>query len=211
MKKQLKQISKKTLEYMPIIFAFIMMVMIVPNISAIDCPTYKQAESVALTAVCDNCTQVNLTKVIYPNSSFALLGEFAMTKNVTNFNYTFQNTATIGTYYYGTCGDLNGVITCEDTVNRCFTITPSGQSGTANIVFIVLIILFAYIINLIGYFKGEITLTILTGMFLMFLGVYLINNGLIIFRDDLTRYFAYLTIGWGMVSTFVATMELIGE
>lgn len=173
--------------------------------------TVKQGQAIQLTAVCDNCTYVNLTKVVYPNGSFALLGSYSMTKNDTNFNYSWNNTNTLGTYTYSTCGDLNGVVTCGDTLDRSFEVTPSGQSGTANIVFILLIIAIAYTLNLIGYFKGEITLTALTGMFLMFLGIYTINNGIIIFRDDITKYFSYLTIGWGFVSTFVATMNLIGE
>lgn len=89
-------------------------------------PTYKQGQTIQLTTICDNCTQVNLTSVIYPNGSLALLGQFSMTKNGTNYNKTFSDISTLGTYSYVTCGDLNGVLTCEDTTDRTFEITYSG-------------------------------------------------------------------------------------
>ena len=46
----------------------------------------KQGDSILLTQVCSNCTYVNLTQVIYPNKNFALLGQFSMIKNETNFS-----------------------------------------------------------------------------------------------------------------------------
>jgi hypothetical protein len=89
--------------------------------------TYKQNQVIQLTTVCDNCTQVNLTKVIDPNGNFALLGEYLMTKNGTNYNYTFSNTSITGLYFYSICGDLNGIVTCEDTTERTFEITYNGK------------------------------------------------------------------------------------
>ena len=95
-------------------------------------PTYKQGDTIQLTTVCDNCTQVNLTSVTYPNGTFALLGEFPMTKNGTNYNFSFSDTNTLGTYRYVTCGDLDGVLTCEDTVDREFIITRTGESSNSS-------------------------------------------------------------------------------
>ena len=90
-------------------------------------------------------------------------------------------------------------------------ITPSGQSGNANIVFFIFLILMLYGINLVGYFGRNAPMTLLGGMALMFLGVYLINQGVIIYRDNLTNYFSYVTLAWGFVSAFLAGFSLYEE
>ncbi len=83
----------------------------------------KSGDPANLIQVCDNCTFVNLTKITYPNSSFALRGQFGMTKSGTEYNFTFINTTTIGFYIYTSCGDLNGVTTCSSVQ---FEVTKSG-------------------------------------------------------------------------------------
>jgi len=90
-------------------------------------PTYKQGDIIQITTTCDNCTSVNLTKVTFPNGSIALLGQYPMTKNGTNYNYSFSDTNTFGTHIFVTCGDLDGELTCRDTEERKFQITPSGS------------------------------------------------------------------------------------
>ena len=50
-------------------------------------------------------------------------------------------------------------------------------------------------------------MTILGGMMMMFLGVYTINYGIIIFRDNLTNYFSYVTIGIGFILSSWAVLE----
>lgn len=105
------------------IYLFVGIVMI-GVVSAI--PTYPQGKTIQIQSTCDNCTGVNLTKVTFPNGTFALLGQYPMTKNGTNYNYSFSNSATSGIYDYATCGDLNGILTCEDTTERSFEVTYSG-------------------------------------------------------------------------------------
>ncbi len=166
----------------------------------------KQGEIMILTQLCDDCTQVNLTQVIRrgENSTILLAGEFPMTKNGSNFNYSFSNTFILGKYEYTTCGDLSGTKKCEPV---SFEITPSGKGGTANMVFFIFIILILYTITFFGFFGKNIPITILGGMAMMFLGIYIIQEGLIIYRDTLTIYFSYLTISIGVVMAFWALLE----
>ena len=64
-----------------------------------------------------------------------------------------------------------------------------------------------YGINLIGFFKENAIATLLAGMALIYLGIYMINNGIIIYRDDLTNYIGYITTFWGGFSAIFATWK----
>lgn len=124
---------------------------------------FPQNSSIQLVAVCDNCTQVNLTQVIYPNGTFALLGDYPMTKNGTNYNYTWISTSAIGVYHYSRCGDLNGVLTCGNLINafifedssiNSFEITPNGLEMTTaksiGYIGFILILLFTFGLTVYG-------------------------------------------------------------
>lgn len=167
-------------------------------------PPVQQGTTIELTRTCANCTYANLTRVVYPNNTFSLLGEFEMTKNGTNYNYSYGDTLALGKYYYSTKGDLNGAT----TIQTCsFEVTPSGQSGNENLVFFIFVILLLYGITFTGFFGKNIPITVLGGMAMLFLGVYLINHGIIIYRDNLTNYIAYLTIGVGFITSIWALLE----
>lgn len=166
--------------------------------------TFKQSENIELIQYCDSCSYVTLDSVTLPNSTILFFNE-TMTKTGNTFNYTFTNTNELGEYDYNVCGDKSGTLTCE---NIGFEITPSGNSGINNLVFIIFLIVAIYTINLFGFFGKNEIMTLLGGMFLMFLGVYLINNGIIIYRDNLTNYFSYITIAWGVVSSLIAGYSL---
>lgn len=166
----------------------------------------RQGSSLNLTEVCDNCTYVNVTKVLYPNQSFAFLGQLPMTKNGTNYYVNFAQTKTQGQYIYTTTGDLNGIITSE---NICFQVTPSGQSGSSNIVFFLLIIFMSYGITIFGFGKKEEWIVILGSGLLITLGLYMIRNGIIETRDWYTNYLAYATWGVGVITGLMATLSLI--
>ena len=109
-----------------------------------------------LVQTCDNCTYVNITKVLAPNSSAILLGQFPMTKNGTEYNYTFCSTSSLGTYFYTTCGDLGGVLTCQ---NVDFEVTPDGLRFTSeqSTLYIILLILMVsvFLIFIYGFIKLE--------------------------------------------------------
>ena len=170
-------------------------------------PSVKQGEAVQLPQVCANCTYVNITSVRNPNSQIILSNQ-EMTKDGTMYSYTLNNTNIIGEYVVTGVGDVDGI----DTVfTYNFYVTPSGRSGNANLVFIVFLIIFFYFINLFGFIKGNAPLTLLGGLSLLFLGVYTINEGITIYRDNLTIFFSYITIAWGSISSIAASYSLYQE
>ncbi len=179
-------------------FLFFFFFLSLTFISAETTDTYQQNQNIDLKVSClnVNCSeQINIT-ITYPNSSTAINNQ-ETTLGSGYVNYTFSETLTLGEYTYFT---NNGF---EDS----FLITPSGQSGTDNIVFYVLVIIIIIGINLIAFFGKNIPLTILTGMIAMFLGIYLISGGIIVYRDELTNYISYVIVGIGAITSFWAIFE----
>lgn len=149
-----------------------------------------------------NSSSVNISEIQSPPPNSSLeVRNVAMTKVGNSFNYTFSGSK-LGEYKYGYC-DFEGNCYSND-----FTITPNGKCGSgANIVFFVIVIILIYAIAFIGLFGKNIPMTIMGGMAMLFLGIYLFNNGIIIFRDDLTRYLSYVTIGIGAILAVWASYE----
>lgn len=171
--------------------------------------TFKQGENIVLRQTCANCSFNNITSIVSPNSTL-LIGQVAMTKVGNEYTYILTENYTIeqGKYIVNGFGDSNGINTLWI---YDFLISTSGRGGTDNIVLFIFIILAIYALNLFGFFGKNEILTILGGMALMFLGVYIIANGITIYRDNLTNYFAYVTMGWGFISTFWASYSLYEE
>jgi len=110
----------------------------------------------------------------------------------------------LGIYSYGVKCEGEGL---GGALSGIWEVTPSGKSGSEGIVFFILVILLIYGITFTGFFGRNIPITILGGMAMMFLGIYLISHGIIIYRDNLTNYVAYLTIFVGVITTFWAILE----
>lgn len=172
-----------------------------------DLGTFKQNTCVDLIQVCGDCNYNNISRVLFPNSSVAL-GQVAMDKDDTYYNYTFCNTLTLGDYSVNGYGDPSGTKT---SWNYIFHISPSGQSGNSNIVFTIFLIIMVYGITLVGFFGRNEYFSIIGGMAMMFLGVYLILNGIIIYRDNLTLYFSYLTIGLGAFVSIYSALSIVED
>lgn len=168
--------------------------------------TFKQATCIELFQTCDNCTYVNLTSVKYPDSTIEKF-DVAMTKDGVDYNYTFCTTTKLGDYLYNVCGDKDTVFTCE---NIDFTITPSGNDGD-NLGFYIIIIGLLYGIAFIGFFGKSEWVAIIGGMGMMFLGVYFVNSGIVIYRDVLTNALSYFTIALGAFFTLFSTISIIKE
>jgi len=137
-------------------------------------------------------------------------------------NLFINSTVLYDEYWYykingGNFSDLGqydyGIICINEEVNQGgavvgkFTITPSGQGGTENTIFFIFIIAIIYGITFLGFFGRNIPITIAGGMFMMFLSIYLITNGIIIYRDNLTLYFSYFTLLLGVATSFWAIFE----
>jgi len=108
-------------------------------------------------------------------------------------NISGGNLSKLGEYNYGIkCGENS----FGGTSIGAFNVTPSGQGGTENTIFFIFIILLLYGITFIGFFGKNIPMTI-----------YLVSQGIIIYRDNITLYIAYLTIAIGGITTFWAILE----
>lgn len=70
---------------------------------------FKQGTCISLQQSCANCTAINITSIIAPNST-NVIGEMAMTKAGTQYTYSFCNTTDLGTYIVNGIGDPDGSV-----------------------------------------------------------------------------------------------------
>jgi len=166
----------------------------------------KQNDCLLLKQTCASCTFVNVS-VTYKNQT--LLDNQEMTKSGSLWTYSFCNTSDLGRYDVSGYGDLEGTDTGFDILY--FEVTPSGNSGTNNLVFILFIIIIIYSISFIVFFGKNEIVTIIGGMFMIALSVYIHNEGIIVFRDYITTYFAYITFGLGAFFSIISSISLIEE
>ncbi|NHZ85632.1 MAG: hypothetical protein GWP19_07105 [Planctomycetia bacterium] len=188
------------------ILIFVFGLFFISLVGATNIGTFKQGQQMQITNFCftANCSYANLTIIISPNGTINYVNS-PMTKNGQNFNYSYVPNVS-GTYRFNTCSDPGGVEFCD---SDSFTITPSGRSGSSNIVFFSLIISLLYILTFLSFFNRIESLTILSGMALGVFGLYMIRNGIIIYRDWFTNYVSYVTIAVGFILAIWAGIEWI--
>ncbi len=156
----------------------------------------KQGDIIELTQVCrGGCTVVNLTKVMFPNQSIALLGEFPMTENGSNYNFTFSNIDTLGTYTYDAEGvDPNSIVvgqTCS------FEVTTDGNPIQI-FPYQFALIFFSFLLIFLSYFNERLNLfKYLGSIMIMTLGV-------------ITLYPGYSLINWTTFTGQLLGINLIG-
>jgi hypothetical protein len=125
------------------------------------------------------------------------------------WRYEFCNTNFLGRHDVRGQGDINGV---DESFATYFEVTPSGEKSTENTIFFIAALALLYFLTLFFFSKRDIDLApfvALSGMALGFLGVYMINNGIIIFRNTLTNYISYITIGIGFGLAIWSLVEWI--
>jgi len=117
----------------------LMLFLSIGNVMALDTlGTFQVDNTVNLIQGCDNSTYSNITRILYPDSTFALNTEVAMDGSGDNYNYTFSNTDMIGDYLvFGHC-DEDGVDT--DWVYD-FAITHTGDKVSLSNTIIVVVFL----------------------------------------------------------------------
>jgi hypothetical protein len=168
--------------------------------------TYKQGDILNIIHNCKNSTWSNITRITYPNSTFALNTQTAMTKNGFNYNYSFSNTNTLGEYsVYGACD--------EDGVNTpwysSFNITTTGQESDNTILlflalggFIILIFAFVLKNNYLGFMAGV--------LFIIF-GIFALVYGLGIISDFYTSAIGYVSLGLGLFIFLTSAYSAISD
>jgi len=116
-------------------------------------------------------------------------------------------------------GFYNWGIDCQNYVTKLkggvvidyYEVTPAGNSGTDNIMLFIFVILMFYVITFFGFFGKNAPITVLGGMAMMGIGIYIINEGLFIYRDWITNYFSYVTIALGAIMALWAIIEMIQD
>jgi hypothetical protein len=162
-------------------------------------------EDLGFSVTSNNATSCKVTNLDIDNVVTTL--NLQMTKNSNTYSILINkgNFTKIGDYCFS--------IECTDgsqtqTGSKCFNVNSSGRSGNSNIVFWIIILVAAYGITLVGILGKNEVITILGGMFMMGLSVYIANNGIIIYRDWITNYFAYVTLAFGFISAIFAGISL---
>lgn len=163
----------------------------------------KQNECIDLHNYCPTCSYINLTSIKYPNGTINDMNE-GMTKSNNNYNYTFCDTLALGKYSYITCGDKSGIVACETIT---FESSPSGRSGSSNIALVIILIVVIYTVTLLFFFGRNLPLSVLCGMMMGFFGIWIVRNGIVIYRDNLTNYFGYVTMVIGLIIALWAAIE----
>jgi hypothetical protein len=105
----------------------------------------RQGDCVSLVQTCSNCTFSNLTTVQYPNKTISRIGVL-MTKYGTNYNYSFCDTNSLGSYIASTCSDVDGIITC---VSYNFEVTGNGSSNADGVIIMLFALIFIITAGLI--------------------------------------------------------------
>ena len=164
----------------------------------------KTGDCVRLRQSYCNSTYQFVTKIVFPNQTISY-PNYSMNKVGCDFEYNFCDTNQNGEYEIGTTGDVDGINT---SVSYTLFSSPSGNNDTNNLVFIIFIIVIIYTITLIGFFGKNEIITLIGGMFMIGLSVYIINQGIIVYRDWITNYFSYITLALGSFVSIMAGMSL---
>lgn len=104
----IKNIMKKSL-FLIIFLILIILPLVGAEIQSLG--TFRTSDCIDLKQTCANCTYINFTSVLYPNST-ELMGEVEATKIGRVYNYTICNATAVGSYIVNGVGNVDG----EDTI-----------------------------------------------------------------------------------------------
>jgi len=192
------------------ILLLIVALLLIPYISAVDSVVqevgpYKQYECVRLPQICSNCSYINITSILYPDSSLAS-GEQVMIKDGTDYSYTFCNTSDSGVYIVNGKGDLDG----EETIwNYKLLINPYGKEDKPvwnNPVLIILGILSLIFLFFAFYFKLP-AFAFISGILFIIAGIYTMIYGLNELTSFYTRGISISLIGAGIIFMILSAWE----
>jgi len=185
-------------------FAIGLFLIVLINLVSAEYVGHPKNKNLEYSFTSNNATSCNLTTA---NTPYGVINiNLASTRNGQTFNFTIPSS------YFANIGDYCFNIVCTDgNTNEggsfCRNINPSGNYGAANIVFFIFVILLIYAITFIGFFSRNSTITILGGMAMIFLGIYMNMNGIIIYKDSITEYLSILTWALGATLAIWAIIE----
>lgn len=169
--------------------------------------TFRQAQRIELTQLCSNCSYVNISSIIAPDST-VIHGQAAMTKTGTRYNYTITsgNTTQLGRYIVNGFGDLDGSV---QVWSYDFLVTPSGRTNILGLFVIVIVLIYG--VTLVGFFARNEWVTIFGGLLMIPLGLFTLINGIDIFRNFMTESISIVTIGLGSFFTIFTGISILEE
>ena len=172
--------------------------------------TYKQYEPIHLTqtcyeagAMCDACNISSITSV----SSIPIVENIVMTKGVSEFNYTFTQTSSLGLYY------VNGYCVAGTDIQNwrySISITPVGGPENNTTFFIILFVI-ALILLILAFIFHNYIFSMLAGFLFMITGVYGMIYGIGDITNLYSRMVSYIIIALGAIITIVSGLDLIGS
>lgn len=191
-----------------ILVLMLVLCLVLPSILAFDYinsgffGTYKLDSCINLKQTCSNCSYINITSIINPNST-QVLNQVQMTKVGTEYNYSCGPSSTLGTYIVNGIGDVDGevAIWAYD-----YTVTTTG-SGSGNTIPLFLLLGGFLIFIAAAYFKNEY-IGILSGFLFIISGIYMMIFGLGMFADLYTRAISYVSLGIGLMICFISIIEM---
>jgi hypothetical protein len=188
--------------------------------------TFEKNKEVTLIQTCLNSSYSNITRVIYPNSTLALNGQYSMTKTGYNYNYTFNNNILLGRYLvYGICDESSTLTGWQYD----YYITSTGDKvSLSNIILVLVFLASSAILYFIGnsFDKGNWVIKsslYLVSILLLLLGLnssriiaseslglgLMANSGLIILISMIIFIFLYIFIVW-TIETFKSVKQKEG-
>ncbi len=167
--------------------------------------TFKRYECVGLIQTCSNCTYINISNIIYPDSSVAL-SENVMTKFDTNYNHTFCNTSKLGEYIINGFGNPDGEKTAWN-YNLFITETGIEDISILNNPLLIILIAMALIFLIIGIKTGTVWLGFMSATMFLLGGIYMTIYGLNNITNMYTQGIGITIIGVGIVILFVSIYE----
>lgn len=197
-------ITKPFLIFSLVSFLFIFSLSLVSAESQIqtlgkDFPRY---ESINLIQNCINSTYSNISRVTYPNSTFAINQQTSMVKVGSDYSYQFNKTDALGEYLiYGQC-DENGV-----TTNWAYNLFVKG----GNMSLFLVIILGSIIILGFAFFAENEWLGFIAGIGFIIAGIYVMIYGLEYRADMYTRTISFICIGLGFLFEIAAGYKVAEE
>jgi hypothetical protein len=179
-------------------------------VSAEDCTRlsekpFKQYDIITLKQTCDSCTYVNLSSISYPNSTLSYINSL-MTKQGVDYNYSFSDTSTLGTYLYVVAGDKDSGF---DTETFCFEVTTSGKDSNNKIPLFLLG--FSILILILGFIFKSPPVGFFAGILLSMTGIYVMIYGLGDIADLYTQAFAIIILAFGLLMLFIGLMSFFDD
>lgn len=186
-----------------------------PSVNA-ELGTFKAGENISLIQTCNTCTYCNITNIlrVTPINTSLILGQQAMTKQGTFYNFTLNNTYTnlIGEYQYCyECADANNIATgCVGFSITHAGVSPSTAQSGLSLGILISMILIMFFFGLIGFKLIDYEKLYPVGVFFLIVAIIIAVYGLYL-GVVYSRDYLYLSTSAPQIRLFLAiTYGLVG-